>query len=55
MIVRILGEGQYDLSDKALDALNALDAAVEAAIEVGDEAAFATSLAALLEATPATP
>jgi hypothetical protein len=49
MIVRILGEGQYDVSDQALDALNALDAAVEAAIEVGDEAAFATTLAALLD------
>ena len=49
MIVRILGEGQYDVSDAALDRLNALDAAVEAAIEVGDEAAFTTSLAALLD------
>jgi hypothetical protein len=49
MIVRILGEGQYDVSDAALDRLNALDAAVETAIEAGDEAAFATSLAALLD------
>jgi hypothetical protein len=49
MIVRILGEGQYDVSDAALDALNALDAAVEAAVEVGDEAAFRTTLAALLD------
>jgi hypothetical protein len=49
MIVRILGEGQYDVSDAALDRLNALDAAVEAAIEVGDDAAFTTSLAALLD------
>jgi hypothetical protein len=49
MIVRILGEGQYDVSDAALDALNALDAAVEAAVEVGDDAAFSTSLAALLD------
>jgi hypothetical protein len=49
MIVRILGEGQYDVSDAALDRLNALDAAVEAAIEVGDEAAFTMSLAALLD------
>jgi len=49
MIVRILGEGQYDVSDAALDRLNALDSAVEAAIEVGDEAAFSTSLAALLD------
>ena len=29
MIVRILGEGQYDLSDDAVDALNELDAEVE--------------------------
>ena len=49
MIVRILGEGQYDLADSALDRLNALDAAVEAAIEAGDEAAFATSLAGMLD------
>jgi hypothetical protein len=49
MIVRILGEGQYDLADSALDRLNALDAAVEAAIEAGDEAAFTTSLAGLLD------
>jgi len=49
MIVRILGEGQYDVADSALDRLNALDAAVEAAIEAGDEAAFSTSLAGLLD------
>ena len=49
MIVRILGEGQYDVSNEAMNALNALDAAVEAAVEVGDEAAFSTSLAALLD------
>lgn len=49
MIVRILGEGQYDVSDGALDRLNALDAAVEAAIEAGDEAAFETALAGLLD------
>jgi hypothetical protein len=49
MIVRILGEGQYDVSDDALTQLNTLDAAVEAAVEGGDEAAFATALAALLD------
>jgi PspA-Associated protein len=49
MIVRILGEGQYDVSDSALDALNALDAKVEKAVESGDEQAFRTSLAALLD------
>ena len=50
MIVRILAEGQYDVSDDALAALNELDAEVERAIEAGDEAAFRTSLAALLDA-----
>jgi hypothetical protein len=49
MIVRILGEGQYDVSDDALDRLNQLDSAVEAAVEAGDEAAFSTALRALLE------
>ena len=29
MIVRILGEGQYDLDDHALDALNGLDTQIE--------------------------
>ena len=49
MIVRILGEGQYDLDDHALDALNGLDHQIEQAIEAGDEAAFGTALAALLD------
>ncbi len=49
MIIRILGEGQYDVSDDALPRLNELDAAVEAAVESGAESAFATALAALLE------
>ena len=49
MIVRVLGEGQYDVSDDALERLNALDAAVEKAVEAGDEAAFGTALAALLD------
>jgi hypothetical protein len=49
MIVRILGEGQYDVSDSALDRLNALDAALEAAVEADDEAAFTTALTALLD------
>ena len=33
MIVRILGEGQLELADDQLDALNALDAQVEAAVD----------------------
>ena len=49
MIVRILGEGQYDLPEPELERLNELDAALEAAVEGGDEAAFATALAELLD------
>lgn len=49
MIVRILGEGQYDVSDAALERLNELDAAVESAVETGDEAAFAPALKSLLD------
>jgi hypothetical protein len=49
MIVRILGEGQFDVSDDAIDRLNQLDAAVESAVEAGDEEAFASALTALLD------
>lgn len=49
MIVRILGEGQFDVSDEALATLNELDAGVEAAIEAGDVTAFATALSTLLD------
>ncbi len=49
MIVRILGEGQFDLTDADLEHLNELDAAVEAAVEAGDQAAFESSLTALLD------
>ncbi len=49
MIVRILGEGQYDVSDDAVSALNDLDAKVESAIEAGDETAFHDALSALLD------
>ena len=49
MIIRVLGEGQYDVADHALDRLNELDAAVEAAVEAADVAAFTRSLEALLD------
>jgi hypothetical protein len=49
MIVRILGEGQLELSDDQLDSLNELDAKVEAAVEADDQEAFASALAALLD------
>jgi hypothetical protein len=49
VIVRILGEGQYDLSEDAVAALNDLDAEVEAAIDAGDDAGFRSALAQLLD------
>ncbi len=49
MIVRILTEGQYDVSDEALSRLNQLDAEVESAVSAGDSGAFAAALGALLE------
>ena len=49
MIVRILGEGQFDVSDEHLDRLNELDSAVEAAVEAGQEDAFRAALVALLD------
>lgn len=50
MIIRILGEGQWEYPDDRLEALNALDAAVEDAVTAGEEAPFAQGLAALLHA-----
>lgn len=49
MIVRILGEGQFEFDDAALTTLNERDAAVEAAVAAGDEAAFGAALASLLD------
>ncbi len=49
MIVRILGEGQWDLAAEHLDALNALDTALEQAVDAGDHDAFAPGLVSLLD------
>jgi hypothetical protein len=49
MIVRIMGEGQVDLSEADLDLLNSFDDVLEEAISSGDEAAFRTALQDLLE------
>ncbi len=51
MIVRIMGEGQYELSDEALDRLNELDDALEAALD--DETGFPAALAAILDSVRA--
>ena len=48
MIVRILGEGQLRVDDAATDELNVLDAALERAVNAGDEQALRPALAALL-------
>ena len=49
MIIRILGEGQLRVDDSAADELNVLDAALEKAVNAGDEQAFRSALAALLD------
>jgi len=48
MIIRILGEGQYELDAEKLTDLNDLDRAVEHAITVGDVEEFRTALTRLL-------
>jgi len=48
MIVRILGEGQYDVDDEAAADLNRLDTELESAVERGDETAFEAALGGLL-------
>ena len=48
MIIRIMGEGQLQVDDSAVDELNRLDAHLEAAVEQRDESAFAAALHALL-------
>ena len=50
MIVRILTEGQWDVSTDRLGALNELDAHVEKAVQSGDTVAFSQCLDALLHA-----
>jgi hypothetical protein len=49
MIVRILSEGQLQVDDAASAELNSLDAALERAVNSGDEAAFRAALLALLD------
>lgn len=53
MIVRIMGEGQFDVPDSLVDHLNELDNAVLAALEEGHEGEFRVSLDALLAAVRA--
>ena len=48
MIVRILGEGQFEVPDSAAEDLNKLDTTLEQAVERNDEAGFGPALEALL-------
>lgn len=50
MIIRILGEGQYDVTDTRIDELNALDTRLHAAVESENTTAFVAALQALLAA-----
>ncbi|HEU4908938.1 MAG TPA: hypothetical protein VFT17_08745 [Propionibacteriaceae bacterium] len=49
MIVRILNEGQWHLSDEAMRGLNSFDDAVEQAVASGDQDQLTKALHALLD------
>jgi hypothetical protein len=49
VIVRILGEGQYEVNEAAAARLEELDNELEAAIEAGDDGAFKAALSASVE------
>jgi hypothetical protein len=49
VIARIMGEGQYRLSDAALERINAVDNAVVEAIDDDDEDAFHVAFEEMLE------
>ncbi|MEO3762983.1 hypothetical protein [Streptomyces sp. B8F3] len=49
MIIRIVGEGQYEIADEHMAGLNRLDSALQSAADADDEGAFTTALSALLD------
>jgi PspAA-like protein len=49
VIVRILGEGQWEVPDESLDGLNELDDRVEQAVSKQDQGALALALSELLD------
>ncbi|GAA2723921.1 PspA-associated protein PspAA [Actinocorallia aurantiaca] len=49
MIIRIFGEGQYQVTDEHLEELNVLDSALQKAVDEGDQEGFTLSLRELLE------
>jgi soluble P-type ATPase len=48
VIVRVMGEGQFELADELIDELNRQDERVAAALESNDEPAFREALQALV-------
>lgn len=50
MILRVLGSGQYEVGEEAMDSLNKLDALLTQAVEANDEDGFAQALGQLLAA-----
>jgi hypothetical protein len=48
VIVRILGEGQLEVGEEHLEPLNALDAALEEAVNSDDDERFRSALSELL-------
>lgn len=49
MIVRIMGEGQFEVDDSVVAELNSLDERLDEAVQRGDEEAFRAALDALLD------
>jgi hypothetical protein len=49
VIIRIMGEGQFQLAEGAVDELNHLDVDLEAAVDKHDEDAFRVALHKLLD------
>jgi hypothetical protein len=54
MIVRILGEGQFELDKAQAERLTVLDAELTATVDRGDEAGFKTALTAAVAAVRST-
>jgi predicted transcriptional regulator len=49
VIVRIMGEGQYRLSQETIDRVNGLDNTAVAAVEAGDEDGFHAAFEEMLD------
>jgi len=48
MIIRILGEGQFEVAEHTVEALNGIDAQLQDAVDSGDDLGFREALRSLL-------